>query len=248
MQLEFFPNGRGTTISEGFCSLFLWCPSNMQIKYQLRVGSHYAAPDEDTYNSRMGHGHSNFCLLDLEVDKDTDTLEVGCHILSFTFKEQIKGDAQCVNIIKTSAEALVAQEADMIYNRGVELVQWTIKDVLAKAKQVPRGCAICSPTFSVAGVRQMLMEFYPSGMSQQSKDGVMGLYLRCPNGTQLVVTLFAGKTEKGPLKAEFDGNTAKGMPEFCALAPEIVGDDLVVGIKVHNPRMEEQATVTELRL
>ncbi|KAF4742392.1 hypothetical protein FOZ62_008134, partial [Perkinsus olseni] len=74
MQLEFFPQGRETATLDGFCSVFFWCPEGTNIKYQLFVGNHYRAPDEDTYDSRMGHGHSNFCLLDAEIDHAADRL------------------------------------------------------------------------------------------------------------------------------------------------------------------------------
>jgi len=59
--LEFFPKGREKTTFDGFCSLFLWCPNGTKLKYQLRVGTFFRAPDEDEYAGRIGHGHSNFC-------------------------------------------------------------------------------------------------------------------------------------------------------------------------------------------
>ncbi|CAE8722627.1 unnamed protein product, partial [Polarella glacialis] len=64
VQLEFFPQGRDSTAFPGFCALFLWCPAGVQMKYRLQVGKHFAAPDEDSYDMRMGHGHSNFCMLE----------------------------------------------------------------------------------------------------------------------------------------------------------------------------------------
>merc|ERR1719387_2569434 len=80
MMLEFFPNGRESTHLEGFCSVFLWCPAGVKIKYQLRVGSHWTAPDEDTYASKMGHGHSNLCHLRNEIDAASGSVTIGLQI------------------------------------------------------------------------------------------------------------------------------------------------------------------------
>merc|ERR550514_2424735 len=81
MQLEFLPNGRETTHYEGFCSLFLWCPSGTKIRYQLWIEEHLRAPDEDEYDGRMGHGHSNFCNLSAEWEGDCASVKVGVDIL-----------------------------------------------------------------------------------------------------------------------------------------------------------------------
>merc|ERR1712226_987326 len=100
----------------------------------------------------------------------------------------------------------------------------------------------------------MLMEFYPNSIhppgGQAGREGYCGFYVRCPSGNQLVMTLFVGKTEKGPIKTVFDGNAAKGLPEFCRLADHLSDstEDLIVGLRVKNPSLEEEQKLLELIL
>merc|ERR1719150_3473033 len=116
-----------------------------------------------------------------------------------------------------------------------------IKNILQRAKEVPRGLAICSPLFSLAGIREMLLEFYPNGIdapSSPGKEDYCGFYVRCPPGNSLTLTLFVGKAKKGPIKTDFDGNAAKGLPEFCRFEEQLYDEDsLVVGIVVRNPKL-----------
>jgi len=247
MQLEFFPKGRESTWLDGFCSLFLWCSAGVRVKYQLRVGEYTAAPDEDEYVSRMGHGHSNFCLLSAQIDWKTDSIKVGIEILSIVGVVELPGG---IKLHTASPEKLVDKEANVLRHRDVESVEWTIKNIRRRAREVPQGLALCSPLFSAAGVGEMLMEFYPNGIKGSQKEGFCGFYLRCPAGTSLIITLFVGISHKGPIKTDFDGNSAKGLPEFCKLQDQIIEgqDDLVVGIKLRNPVIEKEDTITSLNL
>lgn len=236
-QLEFFPNGRESTSVQDFCSVFLWCPGGLELRYQLQVGGRVAAPDEDSYPSRMGHGHSSFCHLMSERDGDTDSVEVSATILSARHCNPLAGG---IKAFADCPEVHIQREAEILHHRDMDSVEWRIKDVSRKAECIPKGCAICSPLFSVVGVRHMLLEFYPQGLQATSEDGFCGLYLRAPPGTSLVVSLLIGSTEKGPLKAEFEGHAAKGVPSFCRLANATVDGDVVIGLKVKNVKAEEK--------
>jgi len=239
LQLEFFAKGRESTWQEGFCSLFLWCPAGMRVKYQLRVGEYTAAPDEDQYVSRMGHGHSNFCLLEAQINKETDTLIVGIDILNIFGIQELPGG---IKLHTTAAEGLIEKEANILRLREVDCVEWKITKIRKRQKEIPQGFALCSPVFSAAGVSEMLLEFYPNGIAGSTKEGLCGFYMRRPSGTSLIVTLFVGGSHKGPIKTEFDGNAAKGLPEFCMLSEQIIDgqEDLLVGIKLRNPTLESE--------
>lgn len=250
VKLEFFPSGRDSTNIEGFCSLFLWCPPGVRVKYQLRVGEYTGPPDEDDYTSRMGHGHSNFCLLAAQINEKTDTLTVGIDILSIAGTQEVTGVRECIKLYKSSPEKLLDVEAKILRNRDVDSVEWTIKNIRKRIREVPRGLALCSPLFSAAGVPEMLMEFYPNGIKGSTKEGFCGFYLRCPSGTSLIITLYVASSHKGPIKTDFDGHSAKGLPEFCLLKEQLADDqeDLVVGIKLRNPVLEKEETLTSLVL
>ena len=83
-----------------------------------------------------------------------------------------------------------------------------------KLQNLPRGSSIYSPLFSACGVREILLEFYPNGSQNTTKDGFCAFYLRCPEGTSIVVTLFVGNFKKGPIVAHFDGSAGKGRFVF----------------------------------
>lgn len=244
LQLEFFPKGRESTLP-GFCSLFLWCHPDVTVKYQLRVGSHYTSPDEDRFAFHRGHGHSNMCFLEDEIDPETDSLVVGVEVLDVRRVDESQAG---LKLFTDSPEALVSTQAAAMHSLPTLAVEWRIRDCRRRASEVPRGFAICSRPFSIAGIASVLLELYPNGVESTSKEGYCGFYFRCPPGTSVVVSLFVGSFQKGPSRTEFDANAAKGFPEFCPLADQLTEDgDLVVGLKIKKPDSAEmQRKVLEL--
>lgn len=233
VQLEFYPKGREKTAFEGFCSLFLWCPSGSKITYQLWVGSYARAPDTDEYEGmRAGHGHSNFCPLEPEVDKENGSITIGVDVLDVQ-REVCKSG---LRLVTRSLDTIVANEAEVLQNKSVNRVVWKINSISARMKQLPRGTSMWSRLFTAGGIREVLLEFYPNGSTSTKGDGFCAFYIRCPEDISMVVTLFIGKVRKGPIKVTFDGMTGKGLPEFCQLQEEInVEDDSVeVGIELQN--------------
>lgn len=234
IQLEFFPKGREKTTYEGFCSLFLWCPSGARIRYQLKVGDFARSPDEDLYDGRIGHGHSNFCPVAPQVDRAGDCIRLGVEFLDMARSSDTAKEG--LALISKSLESMVAREAEVIQNRGINRVDWRIRGISDKLRQFPRGASIWSPLFSAGGIREILLEFYPNGSSNTTKDGNCAFYLRCPEGVSMIVTLFVGRVRKGPIKTTFDSLTGKGLPDFCGVEDEINWDDdsLDVGIEVQS--------------
>lgn len=246
--LEFFPQGRDTTSIPGYCSLFLWANAGVRLKYRLRVGSH-SCVDEDTFDSRIAHGHSNFCHLEAQVDKESDSVVIGLEVIEVSHTNE---PAPGLRLVNAGPEAALACEADVLRHRHIDTVEWRIKDAVRRTREVPAGFFICSPLFSIAGVRGLQLEFYPNGL-EGSKPGFCGFYVRCPSGQYtLSITLFVGSAKKGPSKTEFNGNAAKGLPDFCRLSEQLVGSetdpeegkadikDVICGVIVKNPRLEDE--------
>lgn len=246
IQLEFFPNGRESTTIAGFCSLFLWCPSGTKIKYQLSVGKHIRAPDEDTYDGRMGHGHSNFCMLNAEIVADSITVAVD--ILEVEKIATVQSDLGSLQIFTGAVRSHIEVESQVLTNRNISRVEWRLINVEKKLANLPRGSSIYSPLFSACGIREILLEFYPNGSQNTTKEGFCAFYLRCPEGTSIVVTLFVGNFKKGPIVAHFDGSAGKGLPDFCEISKEIEDDQLVLGLEVQNQSMERDMKRTTLHL
>jgi len=248
IQLEFFPNGRESTTITGFCSLFLWCPSGTKIKYQLSVGNHLRAPDEDTYDGRMGHGHSNFCNLAAEIVDDTVTVAVD--ILDLERAQAGDHASGTLKVISGFTKWQVRKEAELMQNKTIERVEWKLTNISQKLKNLPRGSSIYSQLFSAAGIGEILLEFYPNGSQNTTKDGFCAYYIRCPEGTSIVVTLFVGNYKKGPIAAAFDGSAGKGLPDFCELEKEIKesDDSVVVGLHIQNPNLQDMERRTLLEM
>jgi len=236
LQLEFFPAGRESATLEGFCSVFFWCPEGTHIKYELFAGSHRRAPDEDVYETRMGHGHSNFCLLEAEVDKADDSITIGVEIIDV---QKIISFGTGLTVIRPTLSKLMSRFTSVVENRHVGRVEWKISNITRRIQTLPRGASMYSPVFSAAGIRDMLIEFYPNGNANTTKDGFCSLYLRCPEGTQILVTLIVGDVRKGPISAKFDGNAGKGLPEFCHLPAQIFDDSVLVAIDLKNPAIAQ---------
>mmetsp|Transcript_46756 Transcript_46756/g.111203 ORF Transcript_46756/g.111203 Transcript_46756/m.111203 type:complete len:340 (+) Transcript_46756:111-1130(+) len=231
VQLEFFPKGREKTTYEGFCSLFLWCPGGVQLKYQLYVGNFLRAPDEDTYEGKIGHGHSNFCPLQPEVKQGSVT--VGVVMLEVLRTVQVQ---DVLKLHTRPMRSLVEGHLEVQLNKDVATVYWKIPQISQKKAQYPKGASIWSRSFCAGGIADILLEFYPNGSAATVKEGYCAFYIRCSEGVSMVVTLFVGNSKKGPIKTTFDNLTGKGLPEFCALGPEIKKEDdsVEVGIQLQN--------------
>jgi len=234
LQLEFFPNGREKTTFDGFCSLFLWCPSGWRVKYQLFVGSFLRAPDVDEFPDSIGHGHSNFCPIAPEVDTENDRVVIGVVFLEVS--ELSPPLASPIRLVSRPVEAMVNREADVVANKSVNKVIWKVTNASKRIAQLPRGASMYSPLFTAAGIREVLLEFYPNGSTQTQKDGYRAFYVRCTPGASMVITLFVGKSRKGPIKTTFDGLAGKGLPEFCLLSEQLNAEDdsVQVGIELQS--------------
>eukprot|EP00400_MALV-I_sp_L67-5_P000421 gene421-691_t len=243
MQLEFFPLGRkADSASQDTCSLFLWCPVGVKIKYQLFVGSTIRQPEVDEFTSSMGHGHSNFCKIEPEIVQDKengeDCITIGLQVVEAQFvttrkAEEAESGGQAegeLRLITKSIQQICREESQFLRNQYVREIVWEIPDVARVMQKLEPNQSICSPTFCAAGIRDMLFEFYPKGVSNTTKDGWCALYFRCPEKSNVEITLHVGKVCKGPIKALYDRSSGKGLPEFCQLDKEIV-DCVVDGQK-----------------
>ena len=233
LQLEFFPNGRETANIEGMCSVFFWCTENTHVKYALSVGNFTRAPDNDDYHSRMGHGHSNFCLLAPEVDRATDSVTLVLEILdvqkAFTVGPNLR-------VIRQSWSDVIGREVAVCENRSVTRVEWRIDEVSRRFRAGVRGASMYSPVFTAAGVKDCLIELYLRGHHATTKENHCAFYLRCPEGTRVVLTMFVGEFKRGPIAANFEGPAGKGIPDFCDVVEQIdrLNDTLLVALEIKN--------------
>lgn len=247
IQLEFYPTGRissnpagggegsaSQAVGKQFCSLFLWCPPGTHIRYILYCGNYKRAPDEDKFEARMGHGHSNFCILEEQIDDDTDSVTVGIELVEVINRAAELGPD--IKLVWPALRELVQKEMEVKLNENIEKVEWTITNISQRAKKWEKGTSLFSPLFTAAGVRDILFEFYPNGSAVTSQEGFCGFYIRCPDGTSVTLTLFVGKVKKGPISARFEHAAGKGLPDFCELAAEIdhASDSVTVGIEIRN--------------
>jgi len=192
------------------------------------------APEIDEYKTRVGHGHSNFCPVTPFVNKEKDSLTVGVDILEVSSVENIA--ARGLTLVRTSLDAMVERESLVVQNTKVRKVDWKIKNISDRLQQFPKGSSMWSQLFTAAGVREILLEFYPNGSAHTTKDGFCAFYIRCPMKVKIMVTLIVGKTRKGPINTTFNDATGKGLPDFCSVQEEIdrTEDTLLVSIELQN--------------
>eukprot|EP00435_Cladocopium_sp_Y103_P049293 s2867_g14.t2 len=171
--------------------------------------------------------------ISLQAQIEKDSLVIRVEILEVTVTEDL-GDG--LRLINQGISQPLKLEAAVIRNRDLDTVEWTVRNIRQRMRDVPRGQYVCSPSFSIAAVRNMHIEFYPNGL-EGSKNGYCGLYVRSPGGKYtLNLTLSVGSATRGPSRTELDGNSAKGLPEFCKINEQLdEKEDLVIGIKVQNP-------------
>ena len=240
MQLEFFANGYDTVKMDGFCSLFFWCPVGTRVSYQLFVGSYTRAPDEDFFDTRNGHGHTNFCPIHAEIDEADDSVTVGVEILDVQKEIALGGG---LKIIRPWMHKLLAPMLSVIGNRSMSRCEWHVKQVSKRVRQFPTGASLFSPVFSLLGIRDIQMEFYPNGNVNTTKEGFCAFYIRCPIGTQIQVMLSIGNIRRGPIPAKFESQAGKGLPDFCELRPQIDpgADQVIITMEVQlvHPKGEE---------
>merc|ERR1719469_1473516 len=109
---------------------------------------------------------------------------------------------------------------------------------------------MASRPFSLAGVHDFLLEFYPSGCKAEGtndaegQEGFCGFFIRCPAVVKLTITLIVGSVKKGPIQVRFQDNLAKGLPAFCRLEDECEGEDIVVGVVIDNPALKDAEAKT----
>jgi len=72
MQLMLYPSGYLGT-SDGYCALYLFCPSGVTLRGHLSVGKQKREANY-TFNEAGAFGRSNFCRYDGLADESTDTL------------------------------------------------------------------------------------------------------------------------------------------------------------------------------
>ena len=142
MQLEFFPLGRKPdtdSTESSTCSLFLWCPIGVKIKYQLFVGNTIRQPEVDEFTSSMGHGHSNFCKLGPEImdDCDGDYVTIGLQVVEAQFTTTRKceetdngGQAEGeLKLITKSIQQMCREESAFHRNQFVKDIVWEVTDI-----------------------------------------------------------------------------------------------------------------------
>jgi len=74
MQLLFYPSGySGAT--EAFCSLFLYCPAGVTMKFRLSIGNQ-VRDCSNTFDFGGAYGRTNYCRFDILPDPQDDTIKI----------------------------------------------------------------------------------------------------------------------------------------------------------------------------
>lgn len=78
--LEFYPNGSASTTKDGFCAFYIRCPEGVSITVTLFVGNVRKGPIKTTFDSLIGKGLPDFCLVEDQINREDDSIEVGIEL------------------------------------------------------------------------------------------------------------------------------------------------------------------------
>ncbi|KAF4737955.1 hypothetical protein FOZ63_024744, partial [Perkinsus olseni] len=110
----------------------------------------------------------------------------------------------------------VRRYVDQMKNRSCKRVEWRIDNVSVLARTFTQGRPLHSCPFTVAGLEQVRLIFYPAGYFNAA-SGYCSLYMRAPPGTAIRAKLFIGRQPRN-VAFEFDGScSAFGRANFCLL-------------------------------
>lgn len=133
MQFIFYPLGyRDST--EGFCSLFLYCPSGVNIKCNLNAGSQ-KRDASNNFKEAGAFGRCNFCRLDSAIDTDTNTA-----LLWLEIEELIQESKKTMEDEKRKVKkppALELESAAPGPAGSVKLVRIANTDYLTEVRRLP---------------------------------------------------------------------------------------------------------------
>ncbi|KAF4751045.1 hypothetical protein FOZ63_022272, partial [Perkinsus olseni] len=127
----------------------------------------------------------------------------------------------------------VRRYVDQMKNRSCKRVEWRIDNVSVLARTFTQGRPLHSCPFTVAGLEQVRLVFYPAGYFNAA-SGYCSLYMRAPPGTAVRAKLFIGRQPRN-VAFEFDGScSAFGRANFCLLQSEVdqATDSVTVGIEI----------------
>ncbi|KAF4672746.1 hypothetical protein FOL47_000150 [Perkinsus chesapeaki] len=151
--------------------------------------------------------------------------------------DNICGDfPQSLNIMRYTSHRVLDQVrryVEEMKNRSCKRVEWKIENVSVLARTFAQGRSLQSCSFTIAGLEQVRLVFYPSGYFNAA-TGYCSLYLRAPPGTSVRGNLFIGRQTRN-VTFEFDGTcSAFGRANFCLLesAMDLATGSVVVGVEI----------------
>ncbi|KAF4650471.1 hypothetical protein FOZ61_000292 [Perkinsus olseni] len=127
----------------------------------------------------------------------------------------------------------VRRYVDQMKNRSCKRVEWRIDNISVLARTFTQGRPLHSCPFTVAGLEQVRLIFYPAGYFNAA-SGYCSLYTRAPPGTAIRAKLFIGRQPRN-VAFEFDGScSAFGRANFCLLQSEVdqATDSVTVGVEI----------------
>lgn len=253
----------------GDCAVFMWACRGMSMVYKLHVGNKSQLLDK-VFNGRVPYGTKRLCFLKDQVNREDDTLRVSVEILESVreLEHIIKpppvpppaadGSATCDEeefAAKTLEGSIIFRrhvnnrlleqvkgQVDLMRSRMIRRIEWKVDQAALLRPCFPPGEAMCSPSFSAAGIEGMQLIFYPSGYNGAS-DGYCSFFLFAPAGCTLKCWLSAGG-QKREANHSFEESGAFGRTNFCRFETTIdeASDSVLLALEVEEAHQDVLAT------
>eukprot|EP00933_Yihiella_yeosuensis_P071631 TRINITY_DN79853_c0_g1_i1.p1 TRINITY_DN79853_c0_g1~~TRINITY_DN79853_c0_g1_i1.p1 ORF type:complete len:726 (-),score=164.46 TRINITY_DN79853_c0_g1_i1:300-2477(-) len=131
LQMIFYPCGyRNAT--EGFCSLYLYCPAGTTVRCNLFVGTQ-KRDTSGTYEQAGASGRNNFCRFDAGVDTETDSMTLALEVeeahqhFSQMEVSQQSPHAGTLKLLRSSGKVNLKNDKDPLSDQRILPNLWTSK-------------------------------------------------------------------------------------------------------------------------
>eukprot|EP00929_Paragymnodinium_shiwhaense_P040587 TRINITY_DN21173_c0_g1_i1.p1 TRINITY_DN21173_c0_g1~~TRINITY_DN21173_c0_g1_i1.p1 ORF type:complete len:716 (-),score=210.88 TRINITY_DN21173_c0_g1_i1:73-2220(-) len=185
----------------GDCIISLWARKGAKITFRVRMGDVSSAIFDHDFNGWEPYRSSRIWFMGDHIGKD-GTLRVGLDVMeAFRLMDNSLHRPASAGKTSTSGEAQVLEEGSIYLRRQVNnrlpevvegavnlmkshmlrRIEWRLDGASSLRACYGENKCICSRPFMAAGLEDLQLVFYPSGVAG-TRPGYCSFFLACPNG------------------------------------------------------------------
>eukprot|EP00933_Yihiella_yeosuensis_P021871 TRINITY_DN17256_c0_g1_i1.p1 TRINITY_DN17256_c0_g1~~TRINITY_DN17256_c0_g1_i1.p1 ORF type:complete len:730 (-),score=119.53 TRINITY_DN17256_c0_g1_i1:340-2529(-) len=221
---------------QGDCTVTLHGDKGMFMVFRVYVGKAFMQLEHTFDADHPSCSSKIVCFIKDQINQEQDSLTVGFEVLEairavpkevtteLAIKQEKRaGREPCSSQMGGSVVShrylnhrmldIVQDQVNLIRSSMVRRIEWKIEKAGMLRRCFPEGESLCSSTFEAAGVDNLQLVFYPSGI-QGAREGFCSYFLYCPAGTMLKCYLSVGK-QRREARTACDRPGFSGRSNFC---------------------------------